>query len=58
MAPRRTIPSPTKDIRIIITLTVRKVSSGVIPDILPITQKPLSLAQEMGFDPQPIANAR
>lgn len=52
------MPSPTKDIRIIITLTVRKVSSGVIPDILPITQKPLSLAQEMGFDPQPIANAR
>ena len=46
------------DISIIMILTVLKVSWGLIPVIRPITQNPLSFAQEIGFEPQPIARAR
>lgn len=58
IAPSITIASPTSDITIIMMLTVLNVSVGDIPDILPITQKPLSFAHEIGFEPHPIANAR
>jgi hypothetical protein len=57
-APTRISASPASDISSIMTLTVLKVSIGVIPVMRPMTQKPLSFAQEIGLEPQPMARAR
>lgn len=57
-APAKRRASPASDMRIIMTLTLLKVSIGVIPVMRPISQKPLSFAQEIGFEPQPMASAR
>ena len=40
------------------TENVLRVSPSVIPDILEMTQKPLSFIQGPGFEPQPMASAR
>lgn len=57
-APAKIKASPERDMRTIMTLTLLKVSSGLMPVMRPISQKPLSFAQEMGFEPQPMARAR
>ena len=52
------ITNPLSAIRDIIVDDVFKVSFSVIPDILQITQNPLSFIHGKGFEPHPIASAR
>ena len=56
--PITTTISPTSPIMQDIGVTYFRASLSVIPLILAIPQKPLSFIQAIGFDPQPIANAR
>ncbi len=54
----QTTPKPDIPIRVSMTENVLRVSPSVIPDILEITQNPLSFIQGPGLDPQPMASAR